>query len=541
MSYFRNFTSINFIPKNPPLIIVKRVLKTLLSPRLFNYLFNPPREARVFSHYLRKGFIITIATIGLRLAMRKKTRANVKAHTPQPSSVSQKRKLVDEEDEEFVTVESGDEISGVNRDEIGIESTQKKPKSEMLAVRGLAGRKVILGKPLSGKAFYNCGIVKLFEDLGFQSFLVDLPKLCYPALVREFYANLQSTGSDQYVSYVSDVKICLSSMFLGAILRVPPSTVSIHTKRGPKNIEGFSHQDQLKIITGLENVSEGVFPSTTQLVPLAQALFKLSIENVSPRLGTRSNLSSQDIVVVSMILAGRKFDLPDLILKNMIDSVEGKSSGGLPYGLLLTRVFEWFGVSFADEESVTAKEFLDVKFLAQSNLKLDKDGLLVVEVPSPPPPAQSVNVVDLGISAQEIHDYMNELRSNHKEVMDGQKQLSEQMAELVSQVGFWKDMMFGARTSTASEKCSSGSFAYELCKRMYGSGGSSDVKATFTSEDDATDSPRPRTCMDALKEAAGTDSKYAAAGEEMLARNAVAAELAKKYGLEKDAQDKPGT
>ena len=169
------------------------------------------------------------------------------------------------------------------------------------------------------------------------------------------------------------------------------------------------------------------------MIPLAHALFKLSIENVSPRLGTRSNLSSQDIVVVSMIMAGRKFDLPDLILKNMLDSVEGKSSGGLPYGLLLTRVFEWFGVSFVDEETVTAKEFLDVKFLAQSNLKLDKDGhLVVVEVPPPTPPAQSVNVVDLGISAQEIHEYMDELRANHKEVMDGQKQLSEQMAELVS-------------------------------------------------------------------------------------------------------------
>nr|XP_017225158.1 PREDICTED: uncharacterized protein LOC108201377 [Daucus carota subsp. sativus] len=254
--------------------------------------------------------------------MRKKTRANVKAHTPQPSTTSHKRKLIDEEDDELVTVDSGDEFSGVNRDEIGLESTQKKPRPEVLAVRGLAGRKVILDKPISGKAFSTCGIVKLFEDLGFQSFLLDLPKTCYPALVREFYANLQSVGSDQYVSYVSDVKICLSSMFLGAILKIPPSTLTIHTKRGPKDVEGFTHKDQLKVLTGLDNVSENAFPSTTQLIPLAHALFKLSIENVSPRLGTRSNLSSQDVVVVSMIMVGRKFDLPDLILKNMLDSVE---------------------------------------------------------------------------------------------------------------------------------------------------------------------------------------------------------------------------
>ena len=258
MNYFRTLTSFTFIPKNTPLIIVKRVLKSILSPRLFNYIY-PPRDARVLSHLLRKLFVLTIVSIGLRVAMRKKTRANIKAHTPQPTPTSQKQKLIDEEDDELVTVDSGDKLSGVNRDEIGIESNQKKPRPEVLAVRGLAGRKVILGKPLSGKAFISCGIVKLFEDLGFQSFLVDLPKVCYPALVREFYPNLKLVGSDQYVSFVSDVKICLSSMFLGAIFKIPPSTVTIHTKRGPKDVQGFSHQDQLKLLTGLDNVSESAF------------------------------------------------------------------------------------------------------------------------------------------------------------------------------------------------------------------------------------------------------------------------------------------
>ena len=71
--------------------------------------------------------------------MRKKTRANVKAHTPQPTPTSQKRKLIDEDDDELVTVESGDELSGVNRGDAGVESGLKKVKSEALDVRGLAG------------------------------------------------------------------------------------------------------------------------------------------------------------------------------------------------------------------------------------------------------------------------------------------------------------------------------------------------------------------------------------------------------------------
>ena len=97
-------------------------------------------------------------------------------------------------------------------------------------------------------------------------------------------------------------------------------------------------------------------------------------------------------------------------------------------------MFEWFRVSFIDEGSVSAKEFLDMKFLTQSNLKLHKEGNLdVVEVPvTPPPQAQSGGYVDLGISAKEIQDYMEELHANHKQVIDGQKQLPQQIHELGS-------------------------------------------------------------------------------------------------------------
>ena len=194
-----------------------------------------------------------------------------------------------------------------------------------------------------------------------------------------------------------------------------------------------------------------------------------------------------------MLLSGKSFDIGDLILKNMIGAIEGKSNTGLPYGLLLTRIFEWFGVGFDGVESVQAKEFLDAKCLTQSNLKLEKDGTLsAVEVP-PPPPVQPISgsCVDLGISAKEILDFMDELRANHRQLVDGQKQLSEQMEELANQFQFWKDIVFGGKTENSLEKCSSGSFAYELRRRMFSSGGSSDVKFTFTSEDDATGSPRP--------------------------------------------------
>ena len=89
-------------------------------------------------------------------------------------------------------------------------------------------------------------------------------------------------------------------------MKTPPSPVSIFTKRGFKEDENFGIKDQFKTILGYE-CDNYTFPSTTKLIPLAHALFKVSIENISPRLGTRSNLSAQDVVVCAMLLSGKGF------------------------------------------------------------------------------------------------------------------------------------------------------------------------------------------------------------------------------------------
>lgn len=61
--------------------------------------------------------------------MQKKTRANIKAHTP--TQAVSKQKLIDKDDSDLdvnlVDVESGDEQSGVNRSTAGLEKFMKKP------------------------------------------------------------------------------------------------------------------------------------------------------------------------------------------------------------------------------------------------------------------------------------------------------------------------------------------------------------------------------------------------------------------------------
>ena len=424
MKCFNYISLTKFIPKNTPSNMIQKGLRYILYASLYSYLFKSPHQpvrvsSLIFNHYT----ILTIASIALRISMRRKTRAAVKGGTPTSGSVQ--RKLKDEEDIVIATVDSdsGADESGVQRSDKGLKRTKMESSEKDKSESSIATRKLILGKPLSGKAFFNCDVVKLFSDLGFESLVVDLPKTCYPSLAREFYLNLYVNPSVQYVSFVANTKITLSPMILNAIIKAPPSPVSIYTKRGFKPFDYFTVKDQFRVLFGADRPTE-TFPSTAQILPLAHAVFKVSIENLCPGLGTRFNLSAQDVIVVSIIMDGKSFDIGDLILNNMLGAIEGKSTAMLPYGMILTRIFEWFDVDFEGVELVVAKEFLDVKCLSQSNLKVQKDGnFSVIEVlvatPSSAPTASTP--MDIGVSAKEILEFMDELRENHKQLVDGQK------------------------------------------------------------------------------------------------------------------------
>lgn len=314
--------------------------------------------------------------------------------------------------------------------------------------KDIGNRKIVFGKPIAGKSFISYGAVKLFSGLGFESFIVDLPKNCYPDLVKEYYANLHVDQHSQFVSFVADKMITLTPLVLNVILRLThSSTLSIHTKRGSKSIDGFSAINQLKLLRNMYDLEEFVAPSITQVIPMAHLLFKICLVNICPRLESHSNFSCQDVTMCAMLLSGRGFDLSDLILNNMMDVFYAAPSTDLPYGLLLTRVFEWYGVDLLEESALVAKEFLDNKCLSQSSLRVEPDGTLIqLELHKPSPPRTAgFTVSDLFMSHPEyrMSKFMHEFR-------DGMKKIVQRLDGLAEEVKFLREMALGPRTSASA-------------------------------------------------------------------------------------------
>lgn len=237
----------------------------------------------------------------------------------------------------------------------------------------------------------DVGIIKLFEDVGIDSFILNLPKVYYPDLVREYYANLHSDKFGNICSTVNGKKIQFNTSLFSSILDVDyESELDVYTAQTALEFPDFSVKDQLSILIGSDLVGEFAPPSTTEVTPLAHLIFKLVRSHICPRMGNKSNFTNQDVVLVAMILAGRKFDLSSLIMQKMLSTLD-KTSTGIPYAQVLTKVFSTFRIDVKKALKINVKEVFDHKTLTQNNIQL-VDGLVTRILPPP----SSVDLPEIG-------------------------------------------------------------------------------------------------------------------------------------------------
>lgn len=116
---------------------------------------------------------------------------------------------------------------------------------------------------MSSKGFFICGSVKLFSELEFESFLIGLPRDCYPNYVQEFYGNLTTDRFKNYVSFMKDKKSTLNVPFMNSISRIESeSNVFVFTKKGPVVFNGFSELDQLRVCRSIPGILKFHCPTT---------------------------------------------------------------------------------------------------------------------------------------------------------------------------------------------------------------------------------------------------------------------------------------
>ncbi|KAB1218856.1 hypothetical protein CJ030_MR3G018267 [Morella rubra] len=79
--------------------------------------------------------------------------------------------------------------------------------------------------------------------------------------------------------------------------------------------------------------------------------------------GHREEVTFMDVFVIELLLKGKKFNLPYIILKHMEAACETKKN--LPYGLMFIKIFRHFGIalSYREQDTLTKCEEFDIAVL----------------------------------------------------------------------------------------------------------------------------------------------------------------------------------
>lgn len=108
-----------------------------------------------------------------------------------------------------------------------------------------------------------------------RSFLINMPKIYYPDLIRQFYANLEKDEFGNITSIVNEKQIQLNPPILAMILDITVnSNVEVYS-HGSLSFTGFTYVDQLNVLVAPNKLMELALPTTPLLNPLAHLLFKI--------------------------------------------------------------------------------------------------------------------------------------------------------------------------------------------------------------------------------------------------------------------------
>ncbi|KAL2465722.1 Uncharacterized protein Adt_41573 [Abeliophyllum distichum] len=120
--------------------------------------------------------------------------------------------------------------------------------------------------------------------------------------------------------------------------------------------------------------------STNQLTLTCRVLHNIIVHIIVPRKGHYDEVNHYDVFLHDSILLGRKFNFPYIMIQYMNSVLSGTRPKAFPYGMILTKIFEHFGVSIHDSIALLPKATDTINIPTLKRMKIFKeDGQWVVK------------------------------------------------------------------------------------------------------------------------------------------------------------------
>ncbi|KAL2519558.1 Uncharacterized protein Adt_15805 [Abeliophyllum distichum] len=188
-----------------------------------------------------------------------------------------------------------------------------------------------------------------------------------PILIDEFLS-----GIGYYVSSKKTKRIKITHELIRSILHLEDGGVRLYTTKTIPHTDEYNSVEACCHVTG-KYFEAAVRLSTNQLTFPCRVLHNIIAHIIVPRKGHLDEVNYYDIFFLDSILHGCKIDFSYIMLQHMSCVLSGTMPKALPYGMILTKKFQHFDVSFHDSVAILPKATDTINVLTLKRMKIFKE------------------------------------------------------------------------------------------------------------------------------------------------------------------------
>ncbi|KAL2526580.1 Uncharacterized protein Adt_11634 [Abeliophyllum distichum] len=166
-------------------------------------------------------------------------------------------------------------------------------------------------------------------------------------------------------------RIKITPELIRSILHLEDGGVCLYTTKSIPHTDEYNPIEACCHVTG-KHFEAAVRLSTNQLTLPCRVLHNIIAHIIVPRKGHLDEVNRYDVFLLDSILRGCKIDFSYIMLQHMSCALSGTRPKALPYGMILTKIFQHFDIFFRDSVTILSKSTDTINVLTLKRMKILK-------------------------------------------------------------------------------------------------------------------------------------------------------------------------
>ncbi|KAL2541798.1 Uncharacterized protein Adt_02776 [Abeliophyllum distichum] len=203
--------------------------------------------------------------------------------------------------------------------------------------------------------------------------ILTLADKVYPSLVKDFYKKIVFSPGTEITCLLKNKRIKITRDLIRSLFCLEDGGIRLYTTKTIPHIEEeYDPVEACHRVTG-KHFEAPARLSTNQLTLTCRVLHNIIAHIIVPRKGHHDEVNHYDFFLLDSILLGRKLNFLYIMIQHMNYVLSGTRPKALHYGMILTKVFEHFGVSIHDSVALLPKATNTINISTLKRMKIFKE------------------------------------------------------------------------------------------------------------------------------------------------------------------------